>query len=203
MNDGLIRIHWAIIMGVISFGLLTVLALLGCTDRFSAHHLETLAAEAEVERLGIADFQRVSDGDLTDQLAGTLYEYQTAQEPRLLWVSADGSAAHVLGTGAISREFLTTDLNGDGEEEFIFVEDHGSGLYVERVVGYTIGEWDAPTLAAYVSHGTQAIKLELVGETRRLEVRCDDELLGWFAPRAGSGALTYETPDEVMASCRR
>lgn len=201
MSEGRIRIHWAIVMSVISFGLLVVLALLGCTDRFSLRHLRSLAEQAELERLGISDLQLVSDANLADRLGGNLYEYQTAQGPHLLWVSADGSEAHVLGVDVNSQEFLVTDLDTDGEQEFIFVEDHGSGLYIERVVGYTVGEWTRPNLAAYVSQGVRPIQLQLSEERSRLEVLCDDQVLGWFQADRASGQITYEDVGTPVVSC--
>jgi hypothetical protein len=183
--------------------ILAVLAFSARSDGLSPHRLQALAGQAELERLCVSDFVEVScEGD-TSRLDGHLYVYRTVQGERLLWVNADGSHARILGAGPGGLdEFIVTDLDGDGNGELAFVENHGSGLFIGRVVGYRVGEWaSAPAFAAYVSHGPVPIHLRVVQNPSRLEVLCGDEPLGWFQFDHSLGSFIYYESDLALPNC--
>jgi len=183
---------------------LTILAISGWSDKLSSRRLQALAEQAELERLCVSDFVEVSSRRDVPRLGGHLYVYRTAQGERLLWVSADDSQAHVLGSalGGLS-EFLLADLNGDGNDELAFVENHGSGLFIGRVVGYRVGEWTgSPVFAADVSHGPVPAHLRVLGNPPRLEVLCGDELLGRFQFDRSSGSFIYQESGLALPNCR-
>jgi hypothetical protein len=187
-------------LALASLLVLTVLAFSGWSGKLSPRRLQDLAEQAELERLGVSDFVEVSSDEDVSRLDGQLYVYQTAQGERLLWVSTDGSQAHVLGWGPGGlSEFLLADLDGDGCDEFAFVENHGSGLFIGRVVGYRVGEWTgSPAFAVDVYRGPVPVHLGIVEAPRRLEVLCGDELLGWLQFDCSSGSFVYQESGQAL-----
>lgn len=196
--------RWIVGLAAVSLPMLVVLALLGCADRPSSRQLQALAERAELERLRPTDFVEVSTAEQVGQLGGRLYEYQTTQGGRLLWVSTDNRDAHVLGAGIGGvGEWVLMDLDGDGGDELALVENHGSGLAIQRVVGYRVGEWAGPpAFAAYVSHGPVPAHLRSLEEPPRLEVVCGDQPLGWFQFERSQGAIVYEESSADVPDCR-
>lgn len=193
---------------MVSLPVLVVLALLGGVDRPSTRHLQTLAEQAELDRLRISEFAEVSAEEDVDRLGGRLYVYQTSQGDRLLWVSAtsltDDREAHILGVvaGGVG-EFVLADMDGDGGLDFAFVENHGSGMAIQRVVGYRVGEWAGPpAFAEYVSHGSIPVHLRASENPPRLEVLCRGRPLGWFQLDRSLGTIVYEESDLPLPECR-